>query len=271
MGIITQGIGGPLLGRVGPVVGYMWKHRACLRSLPKHVNYPNTKSQQRQRDWFVGMVRFASCAKEALQLGLHQSADSASMTEGNYFILNNKQHFHRVGDTVEVDFTQLQLSEGSAVDVYFREPKFEANEVISIDFEKNSSFGRASGDDSVYLYVYAPGLAKGLLSAPSERRSKHLKINLPSEWSGSVVHLYGFVVDRNGRSSSTTYIGEGRVNHIEDRTKYIKDDANWQEFISMAESTYVGTKTVDNTCKEVHNGFYSDDAPLIDDGSSGFK
>lgn len=238
MGIIAQGIGGPLSGRVGPVVGYMWKHRACLRALPQHVNYPNTESQQRQRDWFVSMVRFASRAKEALRLGLHQPADEAGMTEGNYFILRNKEHFRREGDAVVVDYAQLRLSEGHAADVYFREPRFEAAEVVSVEFDKGGLIGHGSGDDRVYLYVYSPDHADGLLSAPAERRSKRLSISLPTEWAGSVVHLYGFVVDRSGRASNSTYIGEGRVNHLEDRTRYHKADANWQAFVDIAAANY---------------------------------
>lgn len=271
MAKISQGIGGPLSGRVGPVVGYMWKHRACLRSLPQHFNYPNTESQQQQRDWFVSMVRFASRAKEALRLGLRQQADQAGMTEGNYFILNNKRHFRRVGDSVDIDYARLRLAEGHAADVYFREPRFEAGEVVSVDFEKNSLLGRASGDDLVYLYVYAPVLADGLLSAPVERRCKRVSISLPAEWSGVVVHLYGFVVDRAGRASGSTYIGEGRVNHFEDRSRYRKADANWQEFVDIAASNNGGVQDaahVDDEGPSLRADL--DTAGSCRDGSPGF-
>lgn len=271
MAKIAQGIGGPLSGRVGPVVGYMWKQRACLRTLPQHFNYPNTASQQQQRDWFVSMVRFASRAKEALRLGLCRQADEAGMTEGNYFVLHNKQCFRRSGDGVEVDYAQLRLAEGHAADVYFREAHFEAGEVVSVEFEKNSLLGRASGDDRVYIYVYAPAFADGLLSAPVERRCKRLSISLPAEWAGTVVHIYGFVVDRNGRASDSTYIGEGRVNHYDDRSRYRKEDAVWQEFVDIVASSRGGVRDaapVDDG--EAGSGAAVPAAP-DNDGSSGFK
>ena len=271
MAIITQGIGGPLIGRVGPVVGYMWKRRACLRTLPQHFNYPNTESQRRQRDWFVGMVRFASCAKEALRLGLRLPADEAGMTEGNYFIQCNKKHFRREGDAVVIDYAQLRLAEGHAADVYFREPRFEAGEVVSVEFEKNGLSARASGDDRVYLYAYSPDHACGLLSAPAERRSKHLSISLPVEWAGSVIHLYGFVVDRSGRASNSTYIGEGCVHHYEDRSRYRKADANWQAFVDIASASYgLDTEAVANKAEAVAD---TDDTPaaVTPDGPAGFK
>ena len=37
-------------------------------------------------------------------------------------------------------------------------------------------------------------------------------MRLPQHWSGTEVHLYGFVVDRNGRASNSAYIGSGYVN-----------------------------------------------------------
>ena len=234
MGKIYQGIEGPFSGKVGPVVGYMWKHRACIRSYRYHVNYPNTADQQQQRNWFVGMVRFASQATEALRLGLAHQAEAARMTEGNYFILKNKQHFHRDGEEVQVDYSKLQIACGTATDVYFHKPRFEENETVVIDFEKNTLSLKASSDDKIYVYIYATGSAQGILAAPVARRDKQIRIALPQQWSGQEVHLYGFVIDRDGRASNSTYIGVGRVNHYEDRGRYIPLDNNWQEFVELA-------------------------------------
>lgn len=257
MAIITQGIAGPISGKVGGFVGYRWRQRACLRALPAHVNYPNTELQQRQRDWFVGMVRFASRAKEALQLGLRHPSLEAGMTEGNYFILKNKQHFKREGDSYEVDYAQLRLSEGDAADVYFHEARFEADEVVSVGFEKNAGLRFSAGDDHVYLFAYAPALDAGMLSAPAERRSKNLSIRLPEAWAGAVIHLYGFVVDHSGRASKSTYIGVGRVNHYEDRTRYMPTDSVWQEFVDLAAASNdrpQDTSHSDPTAAALHEG-----------------
>lgn len=251
MGKLYQGIDGPFSGKVGPVVGYMWKNRSCIRSYRPHVNYPDTADQQQQRDWFVSMVRFASQATAALKLGLSMQASSARMTEGNLFVLRNKQHFHRTDDGLVIDYDKLQIASGSATDVYFHKPRFEENENVVVDFEKNALSIRASSDDLVYVYVYATGSAQGLLSAPVARRSKQVRMALPHEWAGQEVHLYGFVVDREGRASNSTYIGVGRVNHYEDRGRYIPLDNNWQEFVELAnESTSRDSKPTAETPSE---------------------
>ncbi len=215
-------------------VGYLWKGRACLRRYNRHINYPNTMGQQQQRNWFVGMVRFAATAADALRLGLRIPAADAHMTEGNYFVMMNKKHFGRTPEGVSIDYSQLQLAAGSAADVYFKEPRFLENEGLTVDFEKNNISFRASGDDKVYLYAYAPDLSEGHLSAPATRRSKEIKTTFPEHWAGHEVHLYGFVVDKEGRASNSTYIDVGCVNHYEERGRYIPLNKNWMDFVDIA-------------------------------------
>lgn len=234
MAIVTKGIAGPYVGRLGTSVGYMWKGKNCVRAYRQHICFPNTEEQLRERSWFVGMVRFASCATHVLRMGLRRQAAEAGMTEGNYFVMLNKRFFVRERGDFTVDYSKLKLSVGPAADVYFREPRFEADETVKVEFEKNSLSLRAMGDDQVYLYAYAPAVGRGLLSAPVARRSKQLSIRLPEEWSGLDVHLYGFVVDRDGRPSNSTYIGVGRVNHYEYRGRYIPLDKNWNDFVGIA-------------------------------------
>lgn len=251
MGKQTSGILGPFSGRLGTAVGYMWKQRACVRSYRPHINFPNTPLQQQQHDWFIAMVRFAATANPALKLGFRHLSFDASMTEGNYFVMRNKQHFHTEEGAVTVDYDKLQIAAGPAVDVYFKSPRFEPNETVCVEFDKNNFSMRSSSEDKVYIYIYSPAMAKGILSAPVARRTKQLSISLPQEWSGTEVHIYGFVVDRDGRASNSTYIGVGRVNHYEDRGRYIPLDNNWQEFVDLAKETNDSADSGDNVSGSV--------------------
>lgn len=234
MARLYNGLDGAISGRIGTMVGYLWKNRACVRTYRTKINYPNTEGQRRERDWFIGMVRFASQAKLALQMGLRDHAAAAGMTEGNYFISRNKAHFHRVEGGVEVDYSRLSLAEGPAADVVFHQARFGEKETVSVSFEKNMLFSRSAGDDKIYVYAYNSSLAEGYLSAPAMRRMKRVDIQLPETWAGSIVHLYGFVVDRQGRPSNTTYICEGMVNHYEERGVYIPVNKAWDDFVELA-------------------------------------
>lgn len=234
MAVILNGISGAVVGQVGQVVGYVWKNKHCLRSYRSKIAYPNTSLQQTQRDWFVSMVRFASKATPALKLGLRQVAEEAGMTEGNVFVRDNKSFFHSVLGSTKVDYNQLVIARGAAADVSFGFPHFEEGEIISVDFEKNSRFMRSSSDDSVYIYVYSPSLEAGILSAPVARRSKRVSLRLPQQWSGHEVHIYGFVIARDGQASHSTYIGQGRVDCYEDSGRYVRINQDWLDFVDTA-------------------------------------
>ncbi|MDY6371088.1 MAG: DUF6266 family protein [Bacteroidales bacterium] len=95
MAKLEQGILGPFRGKVGTVVGYLWRGRQVVRAYRREINYPNTEQQQAEREWFVGMVRFAATARQALLLGLREKASRDVMTEGNAFVRMNKGCFGR--------------------------------------------------------------------------------------------------------------------------------------------------------------------------------
>lgn len=234
MGKLVQGINGPFIGKVGPSVGYFWKRIPCLRAYQKNVHYPNTAEQQRERDWFIAMVRFAAQARQALILGVHKQSEAANMTEGNYFVAQNKRHFQHSNGALVVDYARLQVAVGPAADVVFHTPVFREHEEISIDYDKNTLFSRASSDDKVYVFAYSADHRQGLLVLPSERRNKNITFRLPESWSGDEVHLYGFVVDRDGRPSNSTYIGAGRLNHYSEGGNYIPLNKSWMDFVEVA-------------------------------------
>ena len=211
MAKLEQGILGAFSGKVGTVVGYTWRGRACVRAYRRDVAYPNTPMQQAEREWFVSMVRFASRAQSALKLGFLERAAERQMTEGNYFVMRNKRCFSQTTEGVQVDYASLVVAEGAAAPVAFQTPRFELGEVIRVGYEKNSQMLNASPEDKVYLFAYAPGVGEGFLSSASLRRSRELRTSLPQHWAGCEVHLYGFVVDREGRASRSAYIGSGRV------------------------------------------------------------
>ena len=53
-------------GRLGPVVGYLWRGKWCLRAKPGKVRNPRTDRQQSHRHLFKAMVQFASRQSQVL-------------------------------------------------------------------------------------------------------------------------------------------------------------------------------------------------------------
>ncbi len=260
MAKLEQGILGPFRGKVGTVVGYLWRGKHVVRAYRREINYPNTKMQQAEREWFVGMVRFAATARQALLLGLREKAARDVMTEGNVFVRMNKGCFGRgaarrvrsetplrpaatspcegevrenaisnqeyitrnqmpspsgcsplQGELPEgvrggIDYERIRIAEGAAAPVRFTTASVDENNVLRVDFEKNSGMSRAKGSDRVYIYVYNIDTREGLLSHPAERRRGQLEMQLPEGWNELNIKMWGFVVDSEGRASGSQYV-----------------------------------------------------------------
>ncbi|MDY6372435.1 MAG: DUF6266 family protein [Bacteroidales bacterium] len=268
MAKLEQGILGPFRGKVGTVVGYLWRGKHVVRAYRKEINYPNTEMQQAEREWFVGMVRFAATARQALLMGLRERAERDVMTEGNAFVRMNKSCFGRdaawrvrsgmaplrpaatspcegeerkntisnqryttsyqeyatsnqeytpsgcsplQGELPEgvrggIDYERIRIAEGAAAPVRFTTASVDENNVLHVDFERNSGMTRAKASDRVYVYVYNADTREGLLSAAAERRRGGVQTQLPEGWNERNVRVWGFVVDSEGRASASQYV-----------------------------------------------------------------
>jgi hypothetical protein len=134
------------------------------------------------------------------------------MTESNYFMRVNKRCFALAAgtqDELQVDYENLLLADGPVAPVAFYEPQMVDETTLSVDFEKNPLHRAVKWEDLVYLVAYCPELGDFDISAPVYRRSNRLTMSLNPYWVGREVHLWGFVVDGNGRASQSQYLGGG--------------------------------------------------------------
>ena len=223
MSLVYNGYMGPVIGRLGPAVGYLWRGRPVFRAYVRHIHYPNTPQQQAERQWFVAMVRFAAEARSALLQGLNEPALRQGMTEGNWFVRSNKQHFHsspKLGegdpqgggvchnspDQITVDYPRLALSEGPVAPVTPTAVEIADDGILTVDFNKNSHLRHARAIDSVHLYLYNATLRRGLHAAPVRRCAGRVALRLPDGWQQHDLHCYLFVTDTRSLASPTTYI-----------------------------------------------------------------
>ena len=206
MAKVYGGYMGTVIGKLGTSVGYLWKGRHVFRAYVPHINYPNTELQQAERDWFISMVRFAATARQALLLGLRDRAAREQMTEGNWFVKSNKQHFHHTDDGIRVDYSRLSLSEGSVAPATATAAVVDMDGILTCNFDKNSALHRSKASDNVYLYIYNADLKRGLLAHPTRRSTAHISCLLPDGWQQQQLHCYLFAVDAQGHSSPTSYI-----------------------------------------------------------------
>ncbi len=190
-------------GSVGPVIGYMWRGRWCLRSRPVHVHNPRTEPQQRNRERFRQTVLLASRMKEALRVGMHAASMAAGMTECNLFCRMNCGLIGAEGGNMTVDHARLQLSCGPVAGVAVEAVEADGEGAIALTFSSEGG----SGADRVRVYAWCEEREECLLAADVARREGAASVALPEGWCGCTAHLYLFASDYRGRASATAYGG----------------------------------------------------------------
>ena len=229
MATISTGYLGGFSGSLGPVVGYQWRGRWCLRAKPQLVKNPRTEEQQRHRMMFREEVRLAARMNWVLRATLEELSLADGLTPCNYFVKDNQRCFGLDEEQLTVDWSRLALSHGPVAPVAFDVPEVSEGTVLTIDFEKNPLHVSAGQYDKVYLYVFCPEVEQGFLSAPVYRRVQRLSVALPEVMAGREVQLWGLVQDSAGRWSETIYIGYGPLEEIESEnieTKDINEEEN---------------------------------------------
>lgn len=202
MGKITNGILGGFSGQVGPVIGYMWRGKMCMRRMPEHVANPRSKAQVAQREAFKQMVQLAASMNQAVRAGMRTEARAEGLTEYNLFV---KSNFDVLGSD-GIDYERIQVSCGEVAPVGILSAERDDAGVVMVRFEKNPLRMRAADNDEVLLYAYCPEEGYGLLSAAAYRRQKQVALLLPDEWEGKAIHLYCFVRNYKQECSPTVYV-----------------------------------------------------------------
>ena len=205
MAKIDQGYMGGFIGKLGPAVGYRWRGKWCMRALPTRVRNPRTAAQQAHRMQFREMVQLAGRFRVAINTGLRQLAYGYGMTECNMFVHRN----HRLLTAEGLDYSQLEVSHGPVAPVGFGAAQVDGQMVLRVDFEKNPLRQRADADDSVVLFIYSVDHQFGIRTQAVPRKCGHIEVALPTQWADAELHIYGFVVDRQGRTSNTLYVKQG--------------------------------------------------------------
>ena len=201
----NYGIVGAFNGTVGPVVGYDWKGRNCMRGRVAPSN-PRTERQQRGRSVFGATAHLWGRMRRAAEIGLRGEARAEGVEEINLFVRYNRQCISAEGAEVRIDYARLRLAEGNLAGVQFAAPTRVGELGVEVGFSPLAERA-GSMDDYVLLFAYAAELEEGKLSQPVERRAGQVGITLPSHWSGQQVQLYGFAWSGDLEASPSVFIG----------------------------------------------------------------
>ena len=204
-------------GKFGALVGSKGRNgRAYLRAKSDKPLKPATTSQQKVQTRFKAIGELATDARNALKLGLKNKAKQLKCSVYNAFTKLNWDNVRcNMPGVTTVNYPELILAVGNVPNVRFGSPNFDEPLSITVTFQGNADMIDADATDKVYMYAYCPDTGEGILTDSVSRSASTITMNVPINWNGMKVHVWGFVIGgENGLTdepSDSVYIGTGNI------------------------------------------------------------
>jgi hypothetical protein len=207
MGTLLNGITGPFKGRVGPVVGYMWKNKAVIRSLPGRNKRPLSPLQIQQHAKFSLMNYFLNSLKELLNITYGHLVEN--MTGFNKaFSYNVKNAITGNHPDLKIDYTRVLLGRGDLTNVSM--PIVNVSSVGTLEFSwtDNSETGSAKATDRVFVAVYGEEQNNWIYGLNLATRNAGNCVIDITRMKGKEVQTYiGFINEQGTDVTDTLYAG----------------------------------------------------------------
>lgn len=211
MGRIKKGILGGFSGKVGTVVGASWRSIDYMRSLPKERSVPFSPAQLGQQSKMALLRGFLLSIQEIVEQGFQDYNKHTAMNSALSFNLlhaiegAHPEHY--------INFPNFLFTQGKLVGA--GAPKVASTLANSVDFTWENGFysPMCAAADDLTVVVYNPESKKFVsLQNAGKREDGTVRLLLPKEFTGDVVHCYLSLFSSNRKISSTNqYLGAVKV------------------------------------------------------------
>lgn len=211
MGTIKQGILGGFSGKVGTVIGSIWKGISYMRGRAQSVKNPRTEGQVEQRSKFALTLNFLKPITAYIRTGYKtyankQTAFNAAMS----YIVKNA-----IGGTspnYNLDFSSVLVSRGSLTQPTNTNVSV-ASGKAAISWTDNSGQGNAQSTDVAMPLAFNTDKGEAVFStAAATRADQSAELNFPADWNGDTIELYSGFASADGINvANALYLGSHSV------------------------------------------------------------
>jgi hypothetical protein len=212
MATIPQGITGPFIGKVGPVVGYISRGKAVMRGRPdlKKSRTPSILQKQQHAKFslmnkFLGpIIPFLNETKKTNELDL--------TGYNKAFSYNVKNAIAGSYPDLMINFNMVLLSRGDLPNVKSTQAESRSSGQITVQWTDNSGTGLSRPDDKAFLAIYCPEINQWTNELNlMERSAGSHTFNIPL-FIGRNVQIYlGFISADGKEISDSLYVGELQI------------------------------------------------------------
>lgn len=217
-----KGYLGDQRNKLGGAVGYVVNGVQLYRSYTNIVANPKTVGQRYARAKFTMLMEMAKAMKPASNIGYKFSKGKLQSGTSVFMKENYKTVSGDTIDELQLEYAMVQVSRGGAVAPNFGTLNLDTALTVQGSFTGVGDSRLYNREDKIVIAVYQPDLHEASL-AVIVRSAGHYSIDVPENWSGMKVHVYGFAVSdadvfvegtkvvSDGEASKTIYIGSGTI------------------------------------------------------------
>lgn len=225
MAIINGGLHGQAKKRVGNIVYRKWRNLNVAAKYQPNISNPDTEAQKLIRTRFAAISDLAGKLGAALILGFKAFVAGTKTPPKALFIKKNWPFVHAdTPGTATIDYSDLQISDGPITAPDFGTIDLGTPQTIKVPINDNSG-QTVSSSDEVYLVIHCPEVGQTILSEAATRSDDSIVVEVPGDWNGTRVHVWGFatwggevlsvqgipVNHTKGDASPSVYIGSGDI------------------------------------------------------------
>jgi hypothetical protein len=212
MAIIPNGITGPIIGKVGPVVGYISRGQAIIRSRPK-LNKSRVPSQL-QKQQHVKFSLMNKFLKPIISF-LNETKKTAEIDLTGYnkaFSYNVKNAIAGSFPDLKIAYNMVLLSRGDLPNIISPVIKSAPDGQLEISWTDNSGTGIARLDDKVFIAVFCEELNDWVTGLQLAERAAGTCTCPVAKFKGHSVQAYiGFLSANGNEVSDSLYVGAAQI------------------------------------------------------------
>ena len=212
MAITPQGITGPFIGKVGPVVGYISRGKSVMRSRPNlsKSRKPSILQQQQHAKFslmnkFLGpIIPFLNETKKTVDIDL--------TGYNKAFSYNVKNAIKGIYPDLAIDYSMVLLSRGDLPNVKSTQIESQLPGQISIHWTDNSGTGLARSNDKAFVAIYCREMSNWEYKFNLGERSAGSCIFDVPGYAARLVEIYiGFLSADEKEVSDSLYVGQLQI------------------------------------------------------------
>lgn len=215
MGVIKNGIMGPVTNKVGTVIGRNFRGLNVITQLYKKSKKSATNKQERAQIRLGLLSKFLSGAQKVVDPGFIKTIKAGQSPLNAAYSYNYRHAFVEENDETKLNFPKLVLSRGPIERPNCAAVKREGNKIVfSWLVQAENKYSRH--DDRADFLMYAPANKKMiLLKYKAMRSALQFEFKLPKSLQEYTFHCFMIFSNQNGKLVGTSeYVGITQLSPI---------------------------------------------------------